>query len=654
MTYNPKPNLNEVATPKWHRVYYLLAIFDVIVVIFGLYLNHQIISIQNESVMENQAWNKRLEKYLQLNELAANVNAPGNDVFDTGDYVSESKRFDAALKLFDENLVTHFQSLEKEIPDEFKGKLRPQFDKISLSMDEMTLEARSIFSLFEQKKADAAGRRMAEMDRKYFRLNSSLSELRKNVLEVQQTLLQRQSEQAGFLRRFEIISGVFILLMVSAALFYGNKIKKKMEDSASEKEEFIAELQNTQTLLKNSQDELEQKVEERTAELLEAKEFVENIFSSMADMLLAVDDDGVIERVNESTLHLLGYKEGEIIGKEVSILTQKETFLTDDEFEFMLKNRELIEIEKEFVRKNGEKFPVLISSSIIHGKKAAAVVVAKDITKLKRDEKRLIDYTLKLRQSNRELEDFAYVASHDLQEPLRKIQAFGDRLNKKHSENLGDEGRDYISRMSDAANRMQRLINDLLTFSRVATKAQPFEHIDVKKITDEVISDLEVRIEETSGQVEIGELPQIDADPVQIRQLMQNLIGNALKFTQAGQSPKIKIYAQEFSDKSASFVIDGQSVETTGSADRMCQIIVQDNGIGFDEKYLDKIFTVFQRLHGRTEYEGSGVGLAVCRKIVERHRGTITAKSKEGEGSTFLITLPVKQTQEETINNERL
>lgn len=654
MTKDKNLNGKRIATPKWHRVYYLLAVFDVVVVIFGLYLNHQIISIQNASIVENQTWSKRLENYLQLNELAANVNAPGNNVFDTEDYVDESRKFEEALNSFNKNLVTHYQSLEKDIPIEFKEKLRPKFDKINRSMDEMTNEARSIFSYFEQKRADAAGRRMAEMDRKYFQLNGSLSELRQTVLEIQQTLLNRQAEQASFLRQLEIISGIFILIMVGGALFYGNKIREKMEVSAHEKEAFIGELQTAHQLLKKSQDELEQKVEERTLQLSESKDFVENIFSSMADMLLAIDDKGFIEKANPSTLNLLGYQAEEIIGKQVNILTQKETFLTEEEFEFMLNNRELIEVEKEFVRKNGEKFNVLISSSLIHGKKAAAVVVAKDITKLKKDEQRLKEYTNKLQQSNRELEDFAYVASHDLQEPLRKIQAFGDRLHKKYSESLSDEGREYIRRMGEAASRMQRLINDLLTFSRITTKAKPFETVDVKKITNEVISDLEVRIEETKGNVEIGELPKVDADPVQIRQLMQNLIGNALKFSQPGQSPKIKVYSQSFSDKSASFIMDGQNIETKSSADTMCQIIVQDNGIGFDEKYLDRIFTVFQRLHGRTEYEGSGVGLAVCRKIVERHRGTITAESKEGQGSTFLITLPINQTQEETIKDERL
>jgi light-regulated signal transduction histidine kinase (bacteriophytochrome) len=203
--------------------------------------------------------------------------------------------------------------------------------------------------------------------------------------------------------------------------------------------------------------------------------------------------------------------------------------------------------------------------------------------------------------------------------------------------------------MQGAASRMQTLINDLLTFSRVTTNAQPFRNIDVSKIAKEVVSDLEVRLEETKGRVEIGELPEIDADPMQMRQLMQNLIGNALKFHRNEENPVVRVYSpQNLTRNTGSFSLNGEKIQTHGNGEKFCQIIVQDNGIGFDEKYLDRIFTVFQRLHGRTEYAGSGIGLAVCRKIVERHGGSITAESTEGEGSAFLITLPVNQNHKET------
>jgi light-regulated signal transduction histidine kinase (bacteriophytochrome) len=275
------------------------------------------------------------------------------------------------------------------------------------------------------------------------------------------------------------------------------------------------------------------------------------------------------------------------------------------------------------------------------------LVNSRDVTQRNRDEAKLRVYTAKLEQSNRELQDFAYVASHDLQEPLRKVQAFGDRLFRKYNDSLNEEGQDYIRRMRDAAGRMQTLIGDLLTFSRITTKAQPFQSVDLHKICEEVVSDLEVRIEQTGGKVEIGELLTIDADAVQMRQLFQNLIGNALKFHRAGVPPVVKIFAETVSVTGASFTFEGQEMQTSNDSEQVCHLIFEDNGIGFEDKYLEKIFTVFQRLHGRNEYEGAGIGLAVCRKIVERHNGTITASGEVNKGAKFLVTLPLKQLGEE-------
>jgi PAS domain S-box-containing protein len=248
---------------------------------------------------------------------------------------------------------------------------------------------------------------------------------------------------------------------------------------------------------------------------------------------------------------------------------------------------------------------------------------------------------LELARSNAELQEFAYVASHDLQEPLRKIQAFGDRLKVKYSEVLTDQGRDYLKRMQNAAERMQALINDLLTLSRVTTRAQPFAPTKLTQVVQEVLSDLEVRIQQTGGRIEVGELPTLEADPMQMRQLLQNLIGNALKFHREEEPPVIKIYSRQLPDQ------EQRRTEGINATERF-QILVEDNGIGFHEKYLDRIFNAFQRLHGRSEYEGTGMGLAICRKIVERHDGTITAQSRTSKGATFIITLPLQQRQGDT------
>lgn len=246
--------------------------------------------------------------------------------------------------------------------------------------------------------------------------------------------------------------------------------------------------------------------------------------------------------------------------------------------------------------------------------------------------KQLNEVNANLARSNEELENFAYVASHDLQEPLRKIQAFGDLLAEEYADQLGD-GRDYLVRMRKAAGRMSVLIQDLLAFSRVTTKAKAPVAVDLNKIVAEVLEDLQVRIDDTAGQVTVAKLPTVEADPTQMQQLFQNLIGNALKFHRSGVPPRVDLTV------------------TAPDRQQRVTITVADNGIGFDEKYLDRIFSVFQRLHGRDVYEGTGIGLAVCRKIVERHGGSISASSQPGKGASFKIVLPLKN--KEHFNDQR-
>jgi PAS domain S-box-containing protein len=228
-----------------------------------------------------------------------------------------------------------------------------------------------------------------------------------------------------------------------------------------------------------------------------------------------------------------------------------------------------------------------------------------------------------LKASNDELEKFAYIASHDLQEPLRKIQAFGDRLSKKYRAQIDDTGRDYIDRMLDSAGRMRRLIEDLLQFSRVTTKTQAFEAVRLNEVLENVQEDLQNQIERTGGRVEVGPLPTLTADAVQLQQLFQNLVGNALKFGKPGVPPVVTVAAAE--------------------TDAGWRITVADNGIGFEQQYADKIFELFQRLHGRTQFEGTGLGLAICKKIVLRHGATIVATSTPGEGATFIIDWPTRR-----------
>jgi PAS domain S-box-containing protein len=392
--------------------------------------------------------------------------------------------------------------------------------------------------------------------------------------------------------------------------------------------------------VERSKDVLELHVQARTQELQKLQRRFESILNSAGEGIYGLDLQGKMTFVNPAAAKITGWKVEELVAK-----------LESEIFHHLPASGEKPKGEADgesddyivFYRRDGSSFPAEYIRTPIKekDKEVGAVVIFKDITERKRAEEALNRKAAELARSNAELEQFAYVASHDLQEPLRKIQAFGDRLKTKCDAINLEDGRDYLERMQSAAARMQTLINDLLTFSRVISASQPFVPVDLGGIVKGVLSDLEVRIEQTKAKIEVGELPTIDGDPLQMRQLLQNLIGNALKFQAPGAQPCVKIHGK---------IIKSPFSTTPGDDPygEQCELSIEDNGIGFDEKYLDKIFAVFQRLHGRNEYEGTGVGLAVCRRITDRHGGTITAKSRPAEGARFIITLPVHHSKKET------
>ncbi|MEO5978498.1 MAG: ATP-binding protein [Chryseolinea sp.] len=258
-----------------------------------------------------------------------------------------------------------------------------------------------------------------------------------------------------------------------------------------------------------------------------------------------------------------------------------------------------------------------------------------DITERKLYENQLKQYTTELKRSNEDLEQFAYVASHDLQEPLRKIRAFGD-LAAKQQLKSDTQNSDYIQRMQSAAARMQVLIEDLLLFSRVSRSSNPFERLSMKTLLDEVIDDLNEQVKRENAIVIVEKLPEVRGERTQMKRLFQNLISNAIKFHKPQELPRVTI-----TGKSVRHTEVMAELHIKVSAREYARFSVLDNGIGFDEKYADKIFNIFQRLHGRNEYEGTGIGLSICRKIVMNHNGFIIAKSQENVGSEFIIILPV-------------
>ncbi len=263
------------------------------------------------------------------------------------------------------------------------------------------------------------------------------------------------------------------------------------------------------------------------------------------------------------------------------------------------------------------------------------LVTFSDYTRLKQLQQQLEASVKELKRSNDRLKEFAYVASHDLQEPLRKITTFGNMLVQLHAENLGEDGIRLIERIHSATARMQTLINDLLNYSQMNTRAINLQEVDLNKVLQDVVTDLDNSIHEHHATIEIEELPQLQADEAQLRQLFQNLLSNAIKFKCAETNPHITITAKRITGNDVANIVTQDDLHK-----EFHEIIVSDNGIGFDPQYARQIFQIFQRLHGRSDYPGTGIGLAIVQKVAENHKGYVYAESEPGKGASFHVLLP--------------
>jgi PAS domain S-box-containing protein len=352
--------------------------------------------------------------------------------------------------------------------------------------------------------------------------------------------------------------------------------------------------------------------------------------------LYTLDPEGRVSSWNTGAQRIKGYTEEEILGLHFSVFYEPDDIKGGRPAQELRRATETGRYEEEGrrVRKDGTSFwasVIITSLRSPDGRLRGFAKITRDITERKETELALRSFTERLQRSNEELREFAMIASHDLQEPLRKVQMFGDRLKSEFADALGPTGQDYLGRMQNAASRGQALIQGLLAYSRLTTKAPPPSLVDLGVVAAEVVSDLEAQIGQVGGTVEMGPLPAIQGDALQMRQLFQNLVGNALKFHREGVPPVVRVSA---------------TIARLQGSLCVWQIEIADNGIGFDERYLDRIFKLFQRLHERGTYEGAGMGLAICRKIAEHHHGAITARSVPGQGTTMLVTLPSMQPEE--------
>jgi len=372
-----------------------------------------------------------------------------------------------------------------------------------------------------------------------------------------------------------------------------------------------------------------QRDRERTVRRLAA------IVDSADDAITSADTKGVLTSWNAGAERMFGWTASEAIGGTRALIVPPE-FLGEAAAlsDAVIAGSPVTHAEAVRVTRDGTRIDLSLTASAVLDDAGAVVgysMIARNIGPQKRAQAALERTRQELERSNRELQDFASVASHDLQEPLRKIRAFGDRLQRRVGDSLDADSRDDIVRIQGAAARMQLLIEDLLSFARVTSRAQPFIPVDLARTLASVLENLESSVEENGGQVLSGALPTLDADASQMRQLFQNLVGNGLKFHPPDRAPIVTLTATAT-----------QLPASDGTSQDGWQIDVADNGIGFEARFAERIFAPFERLHGRTEFPGTGIGLAICRKIALRHGGTITVDSTPGSGTTFHVLLPAR------------
>ena len=345
--------------------------------------------------------------------------------------------------------------------------------------------------------------------------------------------------------------------------------------------------------------------------------------------------DFIFVQLNRNGAEMLGFENTNMIGRSIfDIIPGNEVDELFDAYSEVIEKNTIYSAEKFYIRNKIKIWYRIIAVKLDDG----VTVTFDDISKEKGYEEELKNYIIELKRSNNELEQFAFVASHDLQEPLRKILTFGDRLKMTTLENLNENSKVYIDKMLAAAGRMSKLINDLLSFSRLTRLKDSFERTDLNKIFADVLNDLELSIQNKKAIICADEFPVVVGVPSQLYQLFFNLIGNALKFSRNDIIPEISLKVENLNVRKER-VSSGKS----GSVESYVRITISDNGIGFENQYAERIFEIFQRLNGRTEFEGTGIGLAICKRIVTNHHGNIYAKGEPNAGSVFVIELPLTQ-----------
>ena len=602
--------------PKWRYVYFLLAAFDLVTVSAGLYLNHRIMGIYLQSVEVNRIWAERVAAYSHLGELAGDVDAPGNDVFDTRDVRQEFIKMRTAVNAFDRDLETQRRELQANLDRAEAAPLLALLDAISVAKTQMTEEATRIFDYFLEGRPDLAGERMATMDHKYASLNAALLELRRAVGAIQQKNFTEQIAAAAELQRYEYAIGLSIILMVLGATLYGHKIAQQMQSDADERERHVNAL--------------------RAAEMR-----TRSILDTAADGIITFDMDGRIESFNRAAEQLFGHDPGQVVGLDVrSMIPAMGESLAANVGEpyhaAPAGSLNVIGSERFGVRHDGTQFPLELSvSNVALGRTRTFTAIVRDISDRRRAEDALAVASA-AQAANRAKSQFLANMSHEIRTPMSGVLGMAEMLLDT---NLTPTQRRFAESVHRSGESLLKIIDSILDFSKIEAGKIDLEHVEFSP--RDLVEEVTQLLREGAGKKGLQFVCRIASDvpdrlrgaPSRLRQVLINLVGNAIKFTDHGQVV-VRVSTLDI-DVDATGGPPADPDEKT-----VLRFSVEDTGIGIAPAVQGRLFRAFEQADSSTtrSYGGTGLGLAISRELVEKMGGRIGVRSAFGHGSEFWFT----------------